>query len=219
MRMLKLAKLNNINRHIIIGLKELSKYSASSYWTFGSVICAALNGSFYRRIGDIDILIDSKNFEHLRNFLLDQGYSIEEKKPWTIVAFSGFSWTNATKGKICISIVKAHFNPDGSCWLPLNFGFSGYLPASALTPTSYRFYNINFWGLPPESLLYRIKIEYGNNVIKHREKDLQILQQNINPLKLRQIERDRPGLKFMGVFLPVNPVIAPLLSAFNLQRR
>ena len=69
MKKLNQPKLTKLNRHILIGLKDLSEYSDTRYWIGGSVVCAALNKSFYRKIGDIDLLICNNDFIYLEKFL------------------------------------------------------------------------------------------------------------------------------------------------------
>jgi len=214
----KLIKLERINKHILVGLRDLASFTEVPYWIMGSVVCAALNERFYRKIGDIDVLIDENNFITLKDFLENKSYTIMKRKPWNIVELSGFSWVEAIKGKICISIVRFRTNKTG-CFIPLRFGFSAFVPKYVFEPKKYKLYGVEFYGLSPESLYYRIQIEYGKNIVKHREKDLVLLSKNIDRLKYQRLLKEKPGLYFLRYKIPVERAIAPFFRILNLQRK
>src|SRR3989344_3590997 len=76
------------------GLKVLhnvfSKQSVN-YRVLGSVLVAALNGKPHRALGDIDVLIDEKDYEKIASGLKSAGYFLRRKKKF------GFRWLEAER--------------------------------------------------------------------------------------------------------------------------
>jgi len=206
-------KLEKINRGILIGLRDLSEFDKATFWVMGSVVCTALNGEYFRRIGDIDILIYEKDYEGLREFLISKGYEIKIGRPWNLSSLSGFHWIEADNG-----VVYIYQDKDDNPFIPLNFCFSAFLPKSMFVKREYKLYGIKFNGLSPEPLYIRTKLEYGETLLNKRIKDLEILEKNIDPQKVDQLLQEKPGLKFMGIYLPINNFINSFLKTFNLQR-
>lgn len=157
------------------GLSILDKVfnrDEANYRVIGSIPVAALNGKPHRTLGDIDILIDAKDFETVLSKLESEGYTIKNYSKF------GFSWREIEKpdslGFTFLLIGK--FGKDYFSY-PLAKNVELRIAADYLTPTKYTLFGISFTGIPARSVYEGLKI---SNLNPKRKLDQEVVINKFN---------------------------------------
>jgi hypothetical protein len=151
---------NNQKNTVITSLRlitKLLKYCDSEYRILGSILVVAHSGKIFRRIGDVDILIDKKSQNKLFKNLTKNGYKIIRRR-WLF-----FSWFEASKPN-CIGLtflLIGDFQKDYFTYQIMKF-ISLRINNNYLKSTIYQFGGINFIGIPIKSVVAGIKQSFLN---------------------------------------------------------
>lgn len=195
---------NKINQSILQALQDLKILDKDKikYLVMGSLICAATKGSFYRAVNDVDLICDLENKSQIKRLFEKLGYKAKFERPkWRL----GFYWLDLKDKKDkrkFIAVIFGSFDRKGGWRLPLNKGFSMYLPKIAVKPTKYSLGGINFLGIPKESAhiaLTTMSLLYD---AQKRKPDLEILEDKVDKGIVNQIYEAKVGLWWKNFYLP-----------------
>ncbi len=156
---------------------EIFESCNADYRILGSVLLVAYTNRVFRRINDVDILLDIKAkacvFEKLKN----NGFQFEHKKAF------GFSWVEAKKDQYLglTFFLVGEFKKDYFTWRFMKF-FELRTRAEYLHPTEYNFENVKFIGIPISSAIAGIRQSFLN---PKRKMDKQILENEVNKTKVK----------------------------------
>jgi len=145
---------------VVSGLKVLhSTFSKQSvnYRVLGSVLVAALNGKPHRVLGDIDVLLDEKDYEKIISGLKAAGYILKRKQKF------GFSWLEAEHdGSLGFTFILIGKFLDNYFSYRLSQNIELRISNDYLKPTKYSLFGISFEGIPPRSIYEGLKISSLN---------------------------------------------------------
>ncbi|MCL5666427.1 MAG: hypothetical protein M1383_01510 [Patescibacteria group bacterium] len=147
------------------------------YRILGSVLIVSHTGKLFRRIGDLDILLDESKKACVFGKLKEMGVELVARR-WL-----NFSWTETRKdGYLGLTfLLVGKFNKEyfsyrflKVCELRIN--------ADYLTPTTYCFHGINFIGIPISSAVAGIRKSLLN---PKRKLDQEVLGEDFTKSKTR----------------------------------
>ncbi len=145
-------------------IRLLSKILADlkiKYRIFGSVIPAALLGRPQRKLGDIDLMIETEDKKILYQELEKAGYQIKEKR-FTLFGFD-FLWVEAlSKDLLTLTIFLGKFDENQNFISKISKNISAIAHSEAIKPTRYSFYGARFIGVPAMTAYYGILTSQGN---------------------------------------------------------
>ena len=147
---------------------QIFKDCDANYRIVGSMLVTSYIHRIFRRVGDLDVLLDKKSYSCILSKLEESGY-ILKKKHWSF-----FQWIEAEK-KDCLGftfLLVGEFNDTcfryeiiPRCELRIRIEY--------LHPTSYSFEGIDFLGIPLSSVQAGIRQAFLN---PKRKLDKQVLQ-------------------------------------------
>ncbi|KKT81054.1 MAG: hypothetical protein UW78_C0018G0004 [Candidatus Azambacteria bacterium GW2011_GWA1_44_9] len=170
--------MENQKPQIVRSLKlavQIFKECNASYRVVGSMLVTSYIHRIFRRVGDLDVLLDRRSYPCILYKLKKSGYTLE-KKYWSV-----FRWIEAEK-KDCLGFTfllvgefnKSHFQyiifPH--CELRIRLDY--------LQPTNYSFEGINFIGIPLSSVKAGLQQAFLNPKRKRDKQMLQLHKDKIN---------------------------------------
>lgn len=182
-----------------------------NYRVLGSVLVASLNGMPHRTLGDIDMLIDKKDFEKVTRSLKFEGYKIISKQKL------GFHWTEAHKpnslgftfllvGSFKVDYFSYHLSSSIELRISNNY----------LNSTEYSLLGVKFVGIPISSIQEGLKI---SNLNPKRKLDNEVVKRAI---KINDSSANRDSLKnafkvyFLGIEIPyAYPLFSQLYNLYG----
>jgi len=147
---------------------------------FGSLIGAAINGGFYREIGDIDLLAERRHQNDIENYFKNAGFEKYINKDIGLVAVLGCCPVEFSDGRHKFSFIFGNLKED-YFELPLKFGFSFRWPRKELS-CNYELEGRKFSGFSPE--FYFLFLMIAEKKREKRKKDFAVVFKKINPNKL-----------------------------------
>lgn len=138
-------------------LDEVFNKQSINYRVLGSVLVAALNGKPHRTLGDIDVLVDKRDYEKTTSGLQAVGYKLVSKQKY------GFKWTEAYKSSslgFTFLLVGKFLDDYFSYKLTKNIELK--ISADYLKPTNSSLLGITFIGIPSRSIYESLKISSLN---------------------------------------------------------
>jgi len=147
---------------------------------FGSLIGAAINGGFYREIGDIDLLAEKRHQDKIENYFKNAGFDKYIDKGIGLVAVLGCCPTEFSDGKHKFSFIFGNFK-ENYFELPLKFGFSFRWPKKELS-YDYELEGRKFSGFSPE--FYFLFLMIAQKKQEKRKKDFAIISKKNDPNRL-----------------------------------
>lgn len=148
-------------------MAEIFESCNADYRVLGSALLVSHTNKVFRRVNDIDVLLDIKTkdcvFEKLKNY----GFQLEKKKK------AGVSWFEAKKnGYLGLTfLLIGEFKKNYFSWYFMKF-FELRIKADYLRPTEYGFENAKFIGIPISSAVAGIRQSFLN---PKRKLDKQVL--------------------------------------------
>jgi hypothetical protein len=134
------------------------------YWIEGSLLPTSLNGSLYREVHDLDILIDKDKAELFTQELQKLGYKQKEKNMYSVAERLGIRvFTHDTLLNIGYFSLSTISDPYEITAGPITIK----IPKKILTRTRYRFKDIQFYGIPTEGAYALALLSQGNPKRKH----------------------------------------------------
>ncbi len=167
-------------QQIVGSLKAITgifKQCDADYRILGSVVLVAHLKKVFRRINDIDILLDARAKDCVFEKLKGSGFEIEKKRK------AGFSWFEANKERHLglTFLLIGEFTKDYFSWRFLKF-FELRMRTSYITPTAYDFEDISFVGIPISSAAAGIRQSFFN---PKRALDAKVLQDELTRSKIK----------------------------------
>lgn len=157
-------------QQIINSLKtvvSILKDCNSEYRIIGSVLIVAYKKQVFRKIADIDILLDKQSRDCVFNQLWSEGFTLKKRR------WANFSWTEAEKENYTglTFFLVGEFTPD---YFSYKFSklFELRINSDYLKPAKYSFAGVEFIGIPLSSHIAGIKQAFLN---PKRSLDKQIL--------------------------------------------
>lgn len=147
---------------------------------FGSMIGAAINGGFYREIGDIDLLAEKRHQNKIENYFKNAGFDKHINKDIGLVAILGCCPTEFSDGQHKFSFIFGNFK-EYYFELPLKFGFSFRWPKKELS-YSHELEGRKFSGFSPE--FYFLFLMIAEKKKEKRKKDFAAISKKINSGRL-----------------------------------
>lgn len=196
-----------INRPIIDGLKDIDhlRKLGITHNVSGSLIPAAIKGSFYREIGDIDLIVSSQDLEEIESVMADVGYESQLIEP---PGRLGSKWIELNRGTTSISLISGERDEEGGLRTPLEKGLSLYNPRCTLEPTIYILHGQEFVGIPPEAAYLALELFTQIDPDPKRLKDIDILKQRgLDQHAIEEILASHPGLWFRNTPLPTYEIL------------
>jgi len=154
--------MENQKPQIVRSLKlavQIFKECNASYRVVGSMLVTSYIHRIFRRVGDLDVLLDRRSYPCILYKLKKSGYTLE-KKYWSV-----FRWIEAEK-KDCLGFTFLH------CELRIRLDY--------LQPTNYSFEGINFIGIPLSSVKAGLQQAFLNPKRKRDKQMLQLHKDKIN---------------------------------------
>ncbi|MBI1866524.1 MAG: hypothetical protein HYS02_02030 [Candidatus Staskawiczbacteria bacterium] len=148
-----------------------------NYRVLGSTLLVAHTNKVFRRINDVDVLLDIKAqdcvFEKLKNY----GFELEKKTK------AGFSWFEAKKNNHLglTFLLIGEFSKNYFSWRFMKF-FELRIKADYLYPTEYNFENTKFIGIPIISAMAGIRQSFLN---PKRKLDKAVLGEEMTRTKVK----------------------------------
>lgn len=142
---------------------------------FGSLIGAAVNGGFYREIGDIDVLAGKKYQNAVENYFKSEGFDGYRQRDIGWVSVLGCCPMEFSDGTRKFSFIFGDFR-EGYFELPLKYGFSFRWPEEELH-FEYELGGRKFSGFSPE--FYFLFLTIAEKKKKERKKDKDIVSKKI----------------------------------------
>ena len=149
----------------------------ANYRVLGSTLLVAHTNRVFRRINDVDILLDIKAKDCVFEKLKKQGFELEKKTK------SGFSWFEAKKNDHLglTFLLIGEFAKNYFSWRFMKF-FELRIKADYLNPTEYTFGNEKFIGIPISSAIAGIRQSFLN---PKRKLDKQVLGEEMRRTKVK----------------------------------
>lgn len=158
-------------------LDKLFKELKLKYRVFGSIIPAALLGRPQRRLGDIDLMVETRNEKKLFSRLEEKGYKVE-KRTFRLLGID-MVWGEATNKKLyALTLFLGNFDKNNNFTVKISNKLKAVASRQAIKPTRYKFGPASFIGIPTQAAYYGAwvsrnnpKRKYDLAVFKLREKD------------------------------------------------
>lgn len=173
-------KIVDQKQEIINSLKALTeacKECKAEYRIIGSTVLVAYKNNIFRRIHDIDIILDGESSNCVFDFLKQRGFSFRKRR------WAGFAWFEAEKpGYLGLTFfLVGEFTKEYFTW---KFSKTGELRINEdyLKPTEYTFEGVRFIGIPITSAIAGIKQAFLN---PKRSLDKKMLGEEIRNSKVR----------------------------------
>lgn len=144
---------------------------------FGSLIGAAINGGFYREVGDIDLLAEKRHQNKIETYFKNAGFDKYINKDIGLIAILGCCPTEFSDGQHKFSFIFGNFK-EYYFELPLKFGFSFRWPKKELS-YNYELEGRKFSGFSPE--FYFLFLMIAQKKKEKRKKDFAVISKKINP--------------------------------------
>jgi hypothetical protein len=145
-------------------IKLLSKILADlkiEYRIFGSIIPAALLGRPQRKLGDIDLMVETEDKKIFYRELEKIGYQIKENR-FTLLGFD-FLWVEAiSKDLLTLTIFLGKFDENQNFISKISKNISAIAHGESIKPTHYSFYGAKFTGVPAMTAYYGALTSKGN---------------------------------------------------------
>jgi len=171
----------------IVGI--LNKYKVE-YRFLGSIITCALEGSVYRNINDLDILIDTDKINIIADELVANGFQKKIKNHLRVSEQLNLHIYQHPKF-LEISFFGVIFSPNGSAILQTK-NFYADIPKTAIDPVSYSLGDLNFIGIPASVVYKTILLNRSN---PKRIKEIEIFKKN----NVKPFGKNIYTLKFIGL--------------------
>lgn len=209
---------NKINKLILQALRDVKFLDKEKveYLVIGSLICAATKGKFYRYVDDVDLVCKIEDQPRIKELFEKIGYKVKFERPKWRLGFYWLDLRDKRDERKHVAIVFGRFDKKGGWRLPLNKGFSLYLPPCAVKPTKYLLNGVNFTGFPRESAyisLTTLPLLYDD---PKRKPDLEILEDKVDKKIVDQIYNEKVGLWFENIYLPNKTILRSLAFLKNL---
>ncbi|MBI2049438.1 hypothetical protein HYT32_00780 [Candidatus Roizmanbacteria bacterium] len=156
-------------------LTDIFRLCKAEYRIIGSVLLVAYKNQVFRRIGDVDIILDAENKERVYKHLEAEGFRFTQKQ------WGGFHWVEGEKAnhlELTFFLV-GKFTKEYFTWRFFKIG-ELRINANYLKPTGYKFGGVTFIGIPITSVVAGIKQAFLN---PKRSLDKKILREEIKSLK------------------------------------
>ncbi len=173
-------------------LTKLLKECESDYRIVGSLVIVAYKGKIFRRIGDVDIVLDSKSEKTVHDKLKKEGF-VFVKKRWTSFVW----WEASKKDHLGLTFfLVGDFTPN---YFSYRFSRWGELRVNNdyLKPTPYSFDGISFIGIPISSAIAGIHQAFLN---PKRTLDKHILAKEIKETEVKVF--DNINVYLAGIKIP-----------------
>lgn len=160
----------------------------ANYRVVGSILLVAYKNKIFRRINDVDIMVDAKSKECVLMRVKKAGFVLEEK-PWL-----GFRWIEAKKeGYLGLTFLLAgDFLENYFRWPFMKF-FELRIKSDYMQPTEYNFEGVKFIGIPISSVMAGVKQSFLNPKRKIDKKILE--EEQVRPNTYNQISVYVFGIK------------------------
>lgn len=136
---------------------QIFKECQSKYRVVGSVLIVSITNKIFRKIGDIDLLLDLESFDCVLQKLKRYGFTLLRRRLFI------FPWIEAKKvGHLGFTfLLVGKFNAKGffyriGKWIEIR------VQANYITPTEYQFEGIKFSGIPIPSVAAGIQQSFLN---------------------------------------------------------
>lgn len=193
----------------LLVLDRLFNQQKINYRVLGSVLVASLNGMPHRTLGDIDMLIDKKDFEKVTKGLKFEGYKIISKQKL------GFHWTEAYKPNSLgfTFLLVGSFKTDYFSY-HLSSSIELRISNSYLSPTEYSLLGVKFIGIPISSIQEGLKISDLN---PKRKLDSEVVKRAINDSSAnRDSLKNTFKVYFLGIEIPyAYPLFSQLYNLYG----
>ena len=179
--------MTNYNHDIVsLTLKDVVNILTShkiEYRFLGSVVVAAINGTLYRKIGDLDLLIDTNGKDILYDSLTKLGYKQAEGMFSFARKYMALE-TLEHQTLLGVGYFFGNWQADGS-FVMGDARASVAIESHALKKTVYTLAGVEFHGIPPKSIATGI---YASKKNPKRQKELILLREkNITPFPNKYI--------------------------------
>ena len=163
------------------------------YRLLGSVVTAAINGSLYRRVGDIDLILDEKKKDKVFAQLTKLGYGRVESIMFVFARKYLALETLDHPELQSIGYFWGRWKKDGS-FVMENRAIKVRIEHRGIEPSKYSLLGIDFVGIPPGAIATGIMTSRQN--VK-RKKEIKLMQEkNIEPLVNNYIHIHIFGIPF-----------------------
>jgi hypothetical protein len=164
----------------------------AKYRILGSTLVAAYVNRIFRRIGDLDLLLDNKSKKCVFQKLEKEGFQFTKQR-WGVL-----SWDEAYKKEhLGLSILLiGDFYPDYFSYRFLAF-FELRITNAYLKSTKYQFSGVTFNGIPVSSVISGIKQSFLNPKRKIDNKALGEAKKKVKVVTHNQI-----NIFFFGIKIP-----------------
>lgn len=158
-------------------ITDIFRSCNTDYRVLGSTLLVTYANKLFRRINDVDVLLDVKTKDCVFQKLKNYGFALEKKTK------AGFSWFEVKKtehlGLTFLLIGEFHKNYFSWHFLKV---FELRIKADYLLPTEYRFGDAEFIGIPISSAIAGIRQSFLN---PKRKLDKQVLRDEVNKNRVK----------------------------------
>lgn len=171
---------NSQREQIKNSLEEITaifKSCNAGYRVLGSTLLVAYTNRVFRRINDVDVLLDIRAKDCVFTALKKYGFEVENKSS------AGFSWFEfKKKNHLGLTfLLIGEFTPSYFTWPFMGF-FELRMKSDYLRPTSYSFEGCTFIGIPISSAVAGIKQSFLN---PKRKLDKEILGDEVSRTNIK----------------------------------
>lgn len=158
-------------------MTEVFEGCNADYRILGSVLLVAHTNRVFRRINDIDVLLDIKAKDCVFEKLKANGFQLEKKTK------AGISWFEAKKEQ-CLGLTFLLIGEFNKSYFSCRFMrfFELRIRPDYLRPTEYNFENARFVGIPISSAIAGIRQSFLN---PKRKLDMQVLGDEAQNTKVK----------------------------------
>jgi hypothetical protein len=152
-------------------MTEVFGSCGAEYYVLGSVLIVAYKNKVFRRIGDVDIVLDAKSKDCVFRKLEECGFVFRKHSK------AGFTWVEAGKeGHLGLTfLLVGNFDSEFFSWRFMKI-CELRITHDYLEPTEYEFEGVKFVGIPISSVVAGIKQSLLN---PKRRLDKQLLQKEL----------------------------------------
>jgi len=162
----------------------------------GSVVIAAINGKLHRKLGDLDLIVDSKKADILYKELAKLGYS-RAKGMFSFGRKYLSLETLDSPSLLGVGYFHGEFRDDGS-FVMGNKRINVEIDPSAIIETRYKLLGQHFMGIPESAAATGVMTSSTN---PKRKKELVLLKErNITPLPNNYIHVNFFGMRIDWVY-------------------
>lgn len=189
---------DQLNQPILETLKDVKILAEKriKYLVFGSILCAACKGEFYRSIEDVDLLCDLKDQNKIIKIFENLGYDSKIIKPKFRLGFYWLDLRNKKNPRKYVAIVFGRFEKKGGWRFPLNHRLSLYIPNLGIEPTKYTLKGVDFIGFPVESVYIPLKLMPILYDDPKRKYDLSCIENKVDMKIVKRIYQNGLGIHF-----------------------